>query len=254
MLNCTDIRGRLDPYLDGELGMDENVQVVRHLEQCPPCAAVFDGERLLFDEVRRQAAGPAAPPGLRDLIASRLGAAKVAARPWPFARAIVPAAAAALLVALFVTFLTNPVEAETLARRAVAWHNANAAQEVPVSTAPEIEKFYAAKGIKSCTHERTVKNALHYEYKSVCVEESGPAGGETSWWVARCPQTGCKVSHACFAAPPGLEKVWPERERRVVRMGGKAVVMIHRRGEICLLVFDNCSEADRYGSLVAGGP
>src|SRR5688572_17206083 len=106
-MNCSDARDRLNPYLDGELEMDENVRVVSHLERCAACSSAFEGERALFDEIRRQASGPGAPEGLRLRIAGEIGKSRPAARPWPFARALVPAAAAAVLMAVFVTFFAS---------------------------------------------------------------------------------------------------------------------------------------------------
>ncbi len=246
-MNCSDARGRLDRYLDGELEMDENVQVVRHLETCSGCSSVFEGERLLFDEVRRQAGAAPAPAGLRDRIAAGIGRTKSAARPWPFSRALVPAAAAAVLVALFVTvFSPQPLEAETLARRAVAWHDGKNASVVPVSTASELETYYGSKGKKACLHESLVGSKMAYAYKSVCVEKTGPAGGDTCWWVAACPKSGCRMTHACFKAPDGIEKLWPAGELRTVKVGDRTVVMGHRNGQMCLFVLDNSSEAERF--------
>lgn len=244
MMNCSDARGRINPYLDGELGMDENVQVVRHLETCQGCSSVFEGERLLFDELRRTAAGPAAPVSLRARISSGLGQTRVASRPWPFARALVPAAAAAVLLAVFVTFFASqPVEA--MARRAVAWHDQGSARVVPVSTVTELETFYGSQGKKACLHERTV-TAGKYSYKSASVEKSGPGGSDTCWWVATCPTSGCRMTHACFPAPQGIEKTWPDGKRRTFTIGERTVIMNHRNGQVCLFVFDNALEADKF--------
>jgi anti-sigma factor (TIGR02949 family) len=247
MMNCSDTRGRINPYLDGELGMDENVQVVRHLETCPGCSAVFEGERLLFDELRRTAAGPPAPAGLRMRISSDLRETRVASRPWPFARALVPAAAAAVLLAIFISFFTSqPVEA--MARRAVAWHDQGSARVVPVSTAPELDRYYGSQGKKACLHERTVNAGMKYAYKSATVEKSGPGGSDTCWWIATCPTTGCRLTHACFPAPQGIEKVW-DGKRRVVPVGDRTVIMNYRNGQVCLFVFDNAREAERFQAV-----
>ncbi len=61
-------RDLLSPYLDGELGPDERVEVATHLEQCAACVA-------LLDDLRSLAAGVAAeepPPAPADL-AARIG-------------------------------------------------------------------------------------------------------------------------------------------------------------------------------------
>lgn len=250
-MNCGDVRGRLDPYLDGELHMEENVEVVRHIESCAPCAAVVEGERLFFDEVRRQAAGPPAPAGLRSRIAAGMTGAKTASRPWPFMRALVPAAAAAVLVAFFVTFFTQPVQAYTIANRAVAWHEGKPAQLVSLSSAPDITRYYETNGRKACIHERIVCEGMKYIYKSACVDASGPAGTPTCWWVAECPATGKRMTHACFKAPPELERSWTPGKRWIGEVGNRVVHMNVRRGEVCLFVLENATELERFKSVLA---
>jgi len=230
-MNCSDARGRLDPYLDGELEMDENVQVVRHLETCSGCSSVFEGERLLFDEVRRQAEIAPAPAGLRDRISAEIGRTKTAARPWPFSRALIPAAAAAVLVALFVTvFSPQPLEAETLARKAVAWHDGKTASVVPFSSAPELVSFFGSKGRKSCIHEKSVTAGMNYGYKAACVEKTGPAGEITCWWTAACPVSGSRMSHANFPAPAGLEKSLTPGQRKTLEIDGRVVILSASKG------------------------
>lgn len=255
-MNCSDARGRLYPYLDGELAAEEKADVGRHLAGCASCSSAFEGDRALFSEIRRQAESTGAPAGLRGRISARLGheapaaAAPAASRPWPFARALVPAAAAALLVAVLVTFFSQPLEAETIGRRAIAWHDASPAQLVSLTSAQKIEDHYASFGRKGCLHSDRIEGKLKYDYKAACVEKKGPAGNETCWWTAACPKTGCRLTHACFPAPEGLEKVWPQGERRVVRWKGRTVVMGHRRNEVCLFVFDTDAEAQRFLAIL----
>ena len=224
-MNCSQVIGRLDRFLDGELEMDENVEVVRHVEVCAACASVVEGERLLFTEIRSQAAGPPAPSGLRDRIAAELGKTRPASRPWPFARALVPAAAAAVLVALFVTFFTQPLEAETMARRAVAWHDGGRAQAVALTSAPELATFYSSTGRKACIHEKMVNAGMKYAYKAASVESTGPSGNITCWWSAACPVSGMRMSHACFPAPAGFEKMLGPGQRKYLETGGRGVIM-----------------------------
>lgn len=231
MMDCNDTRGRLNPYLDGELEMDENVQVVSHLESCAACSSVFEGERALFDEVRRQAAGAPAPAGLRERISARIAQSRPVSRPWPFTRALVPAAAAAVLVAVFVTFFASqPVEADTIARRAVAWHDHPLANAAAVSGAPEIVSYFGGRGQKSCTHERTVSSGMAYGYKSACVEDSGPAGTVTCWWTAACPASGTRMSHARFPVSADVGRSLVDHSKRPLPMGSRVVVLNYREG------------------------
>ena len=231
MMNCSDARGRLNPYLDGELDMDENVQVLRHLEDCTGCTSVFEGEKALFDEVRRQAAGPSAPSGLRDRIAGQIAKSRPAARPWPFARAFVPAAAAAVLAAVFVTFFASgPLKAEAMASRAVAWHELPHANAAAISGAPEIVSFYTGRHQKSCMHERVVGSGMEYGYKSACVEDTGPAGTVTCWWTAACPKSGTRMTHARFPVPAGGEKLLVDNPKRRIQVGSRVVLMHYQSG------------------------
>ncbi len=229
-MNCGDAFSRLDRYHDGELDMDENVEVVRHLESCPACASVFEGDRLFFDEVRRQAAGPPAPAVLRQRIASGISRSRPAARPWPFARALVPAAAAALLVGLFVTILSQPVGAAGVARWAVAWHDGQSASAVPFTSGPELAGFFGSKGQKACIHQKSVTAGMNYDYRSACVESSDLTGEVTCWWTAACPASGKRMSHASFRAPPGFEKSLTPVQRKVLEINGRAVIMNARDG------------------------
>lgn len=250
MMNCRDVLGRRDPYLDGELPTEENVGIFRHLEGCGNCSAVFEGERKLFTEIRR-IAPVSAPAGLRERIAAGIGGGAsrpAAVKPWPFARALVPAAAAALLFAIFVTFFKpQPVGAETIASFAASWHEGHpAARPVALNSASALENFYVSKGRKACLHEKVICGGLKYDYTSAAVDASGPAGTATCWFTAACPKTGSRMTHACFPAPTGLEEIWPPGERRTFKFGERTVLMGHRNGQVCLFVFDKDEEAQRF--------
>ena len=230
-MNCRDVSVRLDRFLDGELEMNENVEVVRHLEGCGGCASTVEGERLLFAEIRRQAAGPPAPAGLRERIAVGLARTRSAARPWPFARALVPATAAAILVGLFVlVFAPASLGPEAFAQRAVSWHEHPLATAAAVSGAPEIASIYSGRGQKSCMHEKTVCSGMEYGYKSACVENAGPAGTVTCWWTAACPKSGTRLSHARFPLPSGSERLLVENPRRRIPVGSRVVFMHYQSG------------------------
>jgi len=230
-MNCSDALGRLDPYIDGELEMDENVEVVRHLETCAGCSSAFEGERLLFDEIRSQAAGPAAPATLRERISGDLARARAVSRPWPVRRALVPAAAAAILVGLFVlVFPPASLGPEALAQKAVSWHDAQVASVIPASTAPELASFFGSKGKKSCIHEKSVTTGMNYAYKAACVENGGPAGEITCWWTAACPVSGHRMSHANFPAPPGLEKTLTPGQKKTLEINGRVVILSTSKG------------------------
>ena len=250
IMDCRDILGRINPYLDGELPTEENVGIFRHLEECPNCSALFEGERKLFTEIRR-VAPVSAPAGLRERIAAGLGSApRSASKPWPFVRALIPAAAAALLVAVFVTFFKpQPVGAQTIAQFAAAWHENQSvarASTVALTSAADLDKYFASKGRKACLHEKVICGGLKYDYKSASIDPAGPGGNVTCWFTAACPKSGSRMTHACFPAPAGLEEIWPPGERRTFKFGERTVLMGHRNGQVCLFVFDKDSEATRF--------
>jgi hypothetical protein len=46
-MRCPEVRDLLHPFLDGELDVDRNVSMLKHLELCPPCRARSELEQTL---------------------------------------------------------------------------------------------------------------------------------------------------------------------------------------------------------------
>lgn len=46
-LRCPEVRDLLQPFLDGELDVDRNVSMLKHLELCPPCRVRSEHEQTL---------------------------------------------------------------------------------------------------------------------------------------------------------------------------------------------------------------
>jgi len=224
--------------------MDHNLEVARHLEDCAGCASVFEGERNLIAEIRGRALPPAPAP-LRARIAEAIDHAQASAPKWPALRILIPMAAAAALVVVFGSVFSVGGEAEAIALQAVRWHEGKPLDAVPVSGAPELASFFSERGQKSCLHEKLVSAGMNYGYKNACVENAGIDGAVTCWWTAGCPVSGKRMTHACFKAPPGLEKVIPAGRLHPVAIGGRTVLVGHRNGTACLFVLDTPAEADR---------
>jgi len=225
-MNCKTALGRLDPYLDGELEMDQNLEVARHLEDCTGCASVFEGERNLIAEIRGRSVPPAPAP-LRARIAEGIDRAEASAPRWPALRILIPAAAAVALVVVFGSVFTVGGEAEAIALQAVRWHEDKPAGAVAVSGAPELASYFGDRGQKCCLHEELVGAGMNYRYKQACVDDSGIGGAVTCWWAAGCPVSGKRMTHAVFRVP--FPPVPPGRLHRF-DMRGRTVLLGYRDG------------------------
>jgi len=75
-MDCSDLQHALYPFLDGEYGPEERVEIEGHLANCPSCARLVHLESKFRDVVRAKASpsrpsGPKASSGLkRRLVAS----------------------------------------------------------------------------------------------------------------------------------------------------------------------------------------
>jgi anti-sigma factor RsiW len=97
------VRHLIDAYLDGELGLERNLEVEAHLAACPLCRADHEARRAVSAAVKAHAPYYAAPAGLRRSVMDGVGAAPAAAprparRPNAWLRPL--ALAASLLVAV----------------------------------------------------------------------------------------------------------------------------------------------------------
>ncbi len=93
-MRCSEVRDLLHAFLDGELEVDRNVAMLKHLELCPPCRARSEGEQQLHGMVVRACCEPVPTDRARALIAAACCRDEpVDARPEPAAGAVVEAAA-----------------------------------------------------------------------------------------------------------------------------------------------------------------
>jgi anti-sigma factor RsiW len=119
-VTCEEIRELLSPYADVELDLVRALEVERHLDDCPACAARLEDMRALSSRL--------ADPALYHQMPSRLkGRVRAALRPpWQLAWPGLVAAAAAVLVAIglwaALSALASPVGQEMVARDVVAGH------------------------------------------------------------------------------------------------------------------------------------
>ncbi len=72
MTSCAETFRRLDDYLDRELSPAELTAVEAHLEICAICAAEFELEREVLEDIRAKLRRIRLPDGLRERISVRL--------------------------------------------------------------------------------------------------------------------------------------------------------------------------------------
>lgn len=68
VLDCDEVVDRLYAYLDRELTAEEQAEVQRHLDACPPCKDRFRFEENVLRLVGRCARQLSAPPSLVDRV------------------------------------------------------------------------------------------------------------------------------------------------------------------------------------------
>src|SRR5260370_8262235 len=81
VMQCDEVRPRLDAYLDGELAESERAPLRGHLEGCPDCGPEAAALERLRDEIRGSAPVYRAPEALRSQIRFALRREAAANRP-----------------------------------------------------------------------------------------------------------------------------------------------------------------------------
>ena len=105
--SCKTVRGLLDSYLDNELLVETNVEILEHLDHCSDCSAALDSSTRARAALRRAVTQEVAPPELMASIRGALPRRGLAYRQW--------AAAAALLVLLLGSWYFRQVQESRVA-------------------------------------------------------------------------------------------------------------------------------------------
>jgi len=140
-MNCIEFEARLQPYVDGELDVNEMPAANAHLVHCAECQARVERERQLRQLLRRQPR-ESAPPEFRAQLRGRIrrSARLAAIRPWLVGTT---AAAAVLLV---VSLLPALRPAPSLVTDLVSKHITYAQIEQPAEFAsqdpPAVEAWF----------------------------------------------------------------------------------------------------------------
>ncbi len=129
-MNCQEMRGLLDAYIDGELDVMNTLKFEEHLAECASCRAICKTYKNVHDSVRAQIPYHAVPRGVEERIRARLGPEPLD-RPrsrwaevlqgWHVAMAGTTLALAVLAILLFETVRRSPAQ-EVLAQQVVASH------------------------------------------------------------------------------------------------------------------------------------
>lgn len=99
-MRCPEVRDLLVPFLDGELEVEKNVQVLKHLELCPPCRVHSEQEGALRGLVNRCCAEPLDAAARARIMHGAFARADAERRQgWSRRGALALLAAAAVLVA-----------------------------------------------------------------------------------------------------------------------------------------------------------
>lgn len=102
MLDCQTMGGLLHPYLDGELGAREALDIKAHLERCPDCWVLYGNEKLFLDLLKGSLPVPVAPDGLRQMVRKVMEATSQEKRSRKRFQLIAVPSLALTVVALFV--------------------------------------------------------------------------------------------------------------------------------------------------------
>ena len=101
-MNCQGAQELIDAYGDGELDAGQNIEIKRHLQDCPACSPIHEEQRALASRLR--AARFEAPLELREKVLDSLRAEVSGPRTIPFypkQRAAIWAIAAVALIGAF---------------------------------------------------------------------------------------------------------------------------------------------------------
>jgi anti-sigma factor RsiW len=155
---CENERELLHGYIDGELDLATNLEIQRHLQQCPSCARTYQQQQVLRTAISTAGLAFKAPPNLEKRI--RVAAAKAEAGGkvqqfaiWPRSVAWV-AMAASILIAAFLVWMIDATRArpgsDEFVRRAVLADHvrslmADHLTDVPSSDSHTVKPWFTGK-------------------------------------------------------------------------------------------------------------
>jgi anti-sigma factor (TIGR02949 family) len=253
-MKCDEAKRRIDLFIDGELPVSENMQVLEHLNDCSACAGVYEGEKKLRSTFRAQLATVRAPVQLTKRITMAIRPAQETKRnKW---RALL---AAGVIFTVVAVILLAPVaeQPRALAAEVVRHHEVDregfACAKTPDRRclcsacsddgSADADAFFKEHG---CLFGCCDFGLGKLGYTTVGVSRWTWKGREVCCAVRRTP-SGKAVSYARYTDPLAMD---PD-EVRFFKQGGRGVVFIpSEAGVTCVFVFDSADEARTFVGAV----
>lgn len=255
-MKCHETKRRLDLFMDGELSVPDNLEVLEHLNLCRGCAGVYEGEKSLRTALREGPGAVRAPAGLADRVFARPTRPRAEHAPRPWGGSL---AAAAFFVLFVGGLVFSPLgeTPEAVASEVSRRHDdsragyAHAHEHDRRCLCPgccaeaDLEqaalRFFGRDDV--CLHQEELK-ALGYRFYGV---ELWPHRGTTVPWMVYRDAKGRAITHALLATPvdPGAGSP--------VTAGDRSVLFVRTaRNRTCVFIFDVHEEAERFQALMGG--
>jgi hypothetical protein len=100
-MNCQACRQQLEPFLDDELSVNENVSVLEHVTKCTACEDVFETEKRIRKSLREKLTRDVCPPEVAARAFDAIRAEAPGRKVWRWAAWAIPAAAAVIAAFLY---------------------------------------------------------------------------------------------------------------------------------------------------------
>ncbi len=257
-MKCHEAKRSLDPFMDGELAVPENMEVLAHLNLCRECSGVYEGEKALRAGLRGTLGAERAPEGLADRLSRSLAGGRVTEFPRRRGGALV---AAVFFGALVLSMVFSPLgdSPRLLASELVERHEetrmgfCNLRRDDCVCSCND-----CSPGVKDPV-PRFFKRHVAHDVCTHPLEELGYAlvGGHV-WehrgslvcWTVQQTADGKSITHGLVATPVAAGPGWLE-----LPPGARGrIVLLHPAGPpglTCVFVLDDASEAARFKARFA---
>ena len=270
-MKCHEAKHRLDLFMDGELSVPENLEVLEHLNLCVACVSVYEGEKALRASLKARLGTERAPASLYEKL-SRVGVApsskpedkplgvsfrsgKEDRRRWgALAAAVFFATLAATL--LFTPSVETPraLAAEAVARH-VETHDGFCGEKRDDCMCPcgkccsdlrDAEGKFFRRHVSHtvCAHDLT---PLGYSFAGAAVWDH--RGAKVCWTVQRDP-AGRSITHALVATPLAMDR--SAGPLALLSKDHPVLFVPSAPGMTCVFIFDAQAEADRFAAFMSG--